>query len=177
MRCVMTRRLVRILFLTLATVGILGVAQKDDKASGKKEKPFAVYLYEVPKPSEEEMAEEMSLTKVREEILKKIKERKKWFWLVESPLEADVLLEITKASKVEDFDVGWSVQKVPLSQGGTEDRHSMESRDRDTYFIECRCTIPKAMQGIIKVKGATRGRAADEVPRRLNTICEAYLQP
>ncbi len=53
----------------------------------------------------------------------------------------------------------------------------MESRDRATYFVECRCTIPKKMQGLIKVNGATRGRAAEEVPRRLNTLCDAYLKP
>ncbi len=117
----MTRQPLSILFLTLATVGILGVAQKDDKAPDKKAKPYAVYLYEVPEQTEEEMSEEMSFTKVREELLEKIEKRKKWFRVVESPLEADVLLEITKASKVEDFDVGWSTQKVPLSGGGTED--------------------------------------------------------
>lgn len=173
----MTKLPMRLVFLTLAAVGVLGVAQKDEKASDQKERTFAVYLYEAPKQSEEEKSEEMSFTKVREEVLKKIEKRKKWFRLVGDPLEADVLLEITKASKVEDFDMGWSVQKVPLSQGGTEDRHSVETRDRDTYFIECRYTIPKKMQGLIKVNGDTRGRAAEEVPRRLNTLCEIYLQP
>jgi hypothetical protein len=134
----------------------------------KKDQPYAVYVYDYQGESENKK----DLEKATENVRKKVKDRKKWFRLVEDPLEAEIQVEVLNQGKAEDLKAAQAGRAG--STAGTEgtDMALMGLLDTErSYFMECQYTIPGKFRGKFMVTGRSTKLAAEEVARRLRTFC------
>ncbi len=141
--------------------------QDDEK---KKDEPYAVYVYDA--QSETEDKEE--LVKATENVRKKVKDRKKWLRLVEAPLDAEIQVEVLRQGKAEDLKAAQAGRTGSTAGSESTNMALMGLLDTErSYFMECQYTIPGKFRGKFMVGGPSKKLAAEEVARRLRTLCAA----
>lgn len=161
--------------LVAASVLPLLAAFQEDKKSNEKERLCAVFV------SGPESDDESSV-KVLNEIEKKVKEKKKWFLLVENPLDADIRIEVTEFGRTEQVkSKGHRTEGVQGGGLGTGGGGSTVVRPglldiESGYSIEFLLVVPRQFKTMMTTGGRSRGEAAKEVARRLRTICETYCR-
>jgi hypothetical protein len=155
-----------IVILILAT-STFALALDQDKDKDKK--IFHVFLED---PEDETDDKELRV-EATEEVEKSVKEREKWFQVVENPLEAYVVVQVMAAWDEKDRPKFLDRQKFPQEQSGYQ-VPPPQPGPKDTHFIEFRYRIKGDWGGTVTVAGPSLGRAAEDAARQLHTLCDAY---
>jgi hypothetical protein len=160
--------LTTIVVLILAT-STASLAFDQDKDKDKSEPIFHVFLEE----PEDEPEDKESRIKATEEVKKSVKERSKWFEVVENPLEAYVIVQVLGAWDEKDRPKFLDRQKFPQEQSGYQ-VPPPQPGPKDTHFLEFRYRIKGDWGGTVTVAGQSLERAAEDAARQLHTLCDAY---
>jgi hypothetical protein len=155
--------IVLLIFATSST----SLALEQDK--DKSEKLFHVFLED----PEDEPEDKESRVKATEELEKRIKEKAKWFQVVENPLEAYVVVQVLGVWDQKNRASFLDRQKFPQEQSGYQ-VPPPQPGPKDTDFVEFRYRIKGDWEGTVTVTGPSLKLAAQDAVRKLHTLCDAY---
>lgn len=148
----------------LGLAGVRGYAQP----TPKNPEPFDVFVFT---DAPDDTTDKDSLTKTTEEVAKKIRDRKKWFRLVERREDADIVVEVLDQASSQDVSNNFTRRADNAEPSDPQMTNFLDVAEG--FTLQTRVHVPKAEP--IAMDVTTEGRRPRDTAKpfatRLETFC------